>query len=238
MQVVHSQFVLLGKLQRLDARLRALEVEQQRLPQQLQPYAAACTEARQGLARLQDDIQRRERQRRGIEQELESLQTQLAKTQVKLHEVKNNKEYSAVLAEIAAGKQGIVALEDQILDLMERLEQDRHMLQRQEQRVQEAGQAFMEQGKHVQQGQEALVQQLEMERVQHQQIVAELDPKLYATYQRIAAQRDGQAVVYLQHGICGGCHLKVQPQLVSEIRQQDQLFTCPHCQRLLLWPAE
>ena len=238
MQVVHSQFVLLGELQRLDERWRALEVEQQRLPQQLQPYEIACTEAQQVLARLQEDMERTERQRRGIERELESLQTQLAKTQGKLYEVKNNKEYSAVLAEIAAGKQGIMALEDQVLDLMERLEQYRRTSQLQRQRVQEVMQAFTEQGKHVQQGRETLAQQLMVEGGQRQQIVADLDGKLYAAYQRLAAHRGGQVVVYMQDGTCGGCYLKVQPQLVSEIRQQDKLITCPHCQRMLLWPAE
>lgn len=238
MQAVRSQFVLLGKLQCLDERLHALEVEQQRLPQQLQPYETACTEARQALACLQDDMQRGERQRRGLERELESLQTQLAKTQGKLYEVKNNKEYSAVLAEIAVGKQGVVALEDQVLDLMEHLEQDRHMSQMQEQHVQEAVQVFTAQGKHVQQGQKTLTEQLAIERAKRQQVVADLDAKLYAAYQRIAAQRGGQAVVYMHNSICEGCHLKVQPQLVSEIRQQDKLITCPHCQRLLLWPTE
>jgi predicted nucleic acid-binding Zn-ribbon protein len=25
---------------------------------------------------------------------------------------------------------------------------------------------------------------------------------------------------------------------VSDIRRQDKLITCPHCRRMLLWPAE
>jgi hypothetical protein len=238
MQMVRSQFLRLVELQGLDDRLRALEAEQRRLPQQLQPYEAACTEARQTLGRLQDDIGHTERQRRGLEQELESLQAQLAKTQGRLHEIKTNKEYSAVLAEMAVGKQRIMAIEDQVLNLMEHIEQSHRTVRMQERHVQEAMQAFTEYSKHVQQSQQTLTEQLMLEQAKRQQIVVDLDEKLYSLYHRLAAQRGSQVVVYVQNGTCGGCHLKVQTQLVSEIRQQNTLITCPHCQRMLLWPSE
>jgi hypothetical protein len=238
MQMMRSQFLLLVELQGLDDRLRALEAEQQRLPQQLQPYETTCMEARQTLRCLQEDIEHTERQRRGLEQELESLQAQLAKTQGRLHEIKTNKEYSAVLTEMAVGKQRITAIEDQVLNLMEYTEQSRRTVQMQEQHVQEVMQAFAEHSKHVQQNQQTLTEQLMLEQTKRQQIVVDLDEKLYAVYHRLAIQRGSQVVVYVQNGTCGGCHLKVQPQLVSEIRQQNTLITCPHCQRMLLWPSE
>jgi len=238
MQMVRRQFLLLVELQGLDDRLRALETEQRRLPQQLQPYETACTEGRQTLGRLQDDIEHTERQRRGLERELESLQAQLAKTQGRLHEIKTNKEYSAVLSEMAVGKQRITAIEDQVLNLMEHIEQSRRTAQMQERHVQEAMQAFTEHSKHVQQSQQTLTEQLMLEQAKRQQIVVDLDEKLYTLYHRLAAQRGSQVVVHMQNGTCGGCHLKVPPQLVSEIRQQNTLITCPHCQRMLLWPSE
>src|SRR5919199_756979 len=74
----------------------------------------------------------RARQQRTLERELGSHQDALRKTQSKAHEVKTNKEYSAILAEIALGKQRLEALEDQLLALMEATDQ-----QRQASRVQE-----------------------------------------------------------------------------------------------------
>jgi hypothetical protein len=29
----------------------------------------------------------------------------------------------------------------------------------------------------------------------------------------------------------------VPPQMISEIRLQTQVFPCPHCRLMLLWPA-
>jgi hypothetical protein len=233
---VREQFALLRELQRLDDRLRALKVAQQQLPQQLQPYELAGVEAHRCLEHGQAELVNKERQRRALERELENGQAQLAKTQLKLHEVKTNKEYSAVLVEITVAKQRITVLEDQILELMESLEQQRQTVRKQEQNVQETGQQLNGQREVVQQAHATLQQQIGAEESQRHHVVTALRTPLYLAYQRLAAQRHGQVVVEVQAETCGGCHLKVRPQLLSEIRQQDKLVPCPHCQRLLLWP--
>jgi predicted nucleic acid-binding Zn-ribbon protein len=157
---VRNQFAVLRELQGLDDRLRALRGEHQHLPQQLQAYEIACAEARQQLTQLQEAVAQTERQRRAVERELEGVQANLAKTQSKLHEVKTNKEYSAILAEIATGKQRITALEDQVLELMELLEQHRQASQQQEQRMQGAAETLATQRESAQQAQAVLQQQI------------------------------------------------------------------------------
>jgi uncharacterized protein len=72
---------------------------------------------------------------------------------------------------------------------------------------------------------------------QRQETVAAIDVKLYEQYQKVASQHGGRVIAQLQEGVCSGCHLKLPPQLISEIRLQTQLFTCPHCRLILLWPA-
>ena len=236
--MLDNQFVLLMELQRLDERLRALHVEQQQLPQQLQPYKTACIAAQQALSQLQERLALSERQRRTLERELESLQAHLAKTQSKLRDVKTNKEYSAVLVEIDTGKQRITALEDQVLDLMEHTEQYRQDYHNHEKRLQAARDELDRQGRRIQHDQEALTEWMAVGEAKRQQLVNNLEAQLYVLYQRLAALRNGQAVVYMHDGTCGGCYLKVQPQLVSEIRRREKLIMCPHCQRMLLWPTE
>lgn len=236
-RTVQDQFLLLIALQQLDNRLRTLDLEQKRLPQQLQPYEQACATVRGQLAAVQSTIDQAERQRRSLERELDRDQAQLAKTQSKLHEVKTNKEYSVVLAEIAMGKQRIDALEDHVLELMEQTEQERQALQLHEQRVQQALHELETQHDKIEQAKQILAQQITDGDQERQQLVARLDAKLYARYQQLVAQRGGLAVVQVDEGTCGGCHLKVQPQLVSEIRRQETLISCPHCQRMLLWPV-
>lgn len=236
--VVQSQFLLLLELQRTDDRLRTLRDEQQNLPHKLRPYELACVAARQTLAQLHEEIEQAERRRRACDRELDNAQAQLAKTHHRLREVKTNKEYSAVLAEIDTGKHHIGTLEDQVLELMEMTEQQRRAYQQQEQRVQEAVQELAAQRTQMQQTYETLAQNIAAEETRRQRLVSDLDLDIYARYQRFVTQRNVLAVVQVRDGTCSGCHLKIQPQLVSEIRRQDKLLQCPHCQRMLLWPAE
>jgi predicted nucleic acid-binding Zn-ribbon protein len=234
---VHDQFPLIAELQKLDNRLYRVQSEIEALPQHLQAYDVACAEARQMLADVEDEIEQTERQRRALERELDGSQAQLTKTQTKLREVKTNKEYSAVLVEIDTGEQHIGVIEDQILELMETVELYRQKHQQQKHHVHVSEQELAQQTERGRQEQATLAKQLAAEKETRQQLVADLSADLYARYQQLSAIRDRQAVVLIQEGACGGCHLKVQPQLISELRRQDKLITCPHCQRILLWPA-
>jgi hypothetical protein len=234
---VRDQFRFLLELQQGDDRLRALATEEQQLPQRRLGYEVACTEARQQLAQQHAAIEQSERQQRTLERELAGHQDAIRKTQSKAHEVKTNKEYSAILAEIALGQQRLETLEDQLLALMEATDQQRHAAQVQEQRVQAALQELAEQQRQLQQEQALLRRDLAAEQEHRQHTVMALDAKLYERYQKVAAQHGGRVVAQLQDSVCSGCHLKVQPQLISEIRLQTQLFTCPHCRLMLLWPT-
>ena len=234
---MRDQFRLLLALQQMDDRLRTLALEKQHLPQRLQVYEAACTAARQQLVQQQAAIEQSERQQRAYERELASHQEVVRKTQSKVYDVKTNKEYRAILAEIDAGKQRLEALEDQLLTLMEATDQQRQAYRVQEQQEQAALQALTVQTRHIDQEQETLRRAMVAAQEQRQQTVASIDAKLYEQYQKVAAQHGGRVIAQLQEGVCSGCHLKLPPQLISEIRLQTQLFTCPHCRLILLWPA-
>jgi uncharacterized protein len=234
---VRDQFQLLLALQRVDDRLRALALEEQQLPQRLQAYEATCMAVRQQLVQQQAAIEQSERQQRAFERELMNHQEAIRKTQSKAHEVKTNKEYSAILAEIDAGQQRLETLEDQLLALMEATDQQRQAYRAYEQQEHVAQHALVEQRHQIQQAHEALSRTIEAEQERRQQTAAGLEAKLYEQYQKVAAQHGGRGIAQLQDGVCSGCHLKVPPQMVSEIRLQTQVFTCPHCRLMLLWPA-
>jgi uncharacterized protein len=232
---VRAQLLLLTELQNLDNQLYALAEKKQQLPLQLQPHEAACAHEYHKLQRLQADVSQWERQQRVIERDLADSQSTLTRTQAKLREVKTNKEYSAVLTEVATAEQRITALEDQILQLMEQTEQQRQAIQMQEQGVRTARQTLQEQTTHVAAAQELLDQEIASQQDKRQKTTLPLDPQLYETYQQLAAHYGGRAVVHVRDGVCTGCHLRISPQLVADIRLQQKLYRCPHCRLMLLW---
>ncbi len=45
------------------------------------------------------------------------------------------------------------------------------------------------------------------------------------------------ALLELRGAHCSGCYLRLPPQVHSRIRRRESLCACPHCHRLLYWPA-
>jgi predicted nucleic acid-binding Zn-ribbon protein len=236
-QAVREQLRFLADLQLLDNRLHALSDEQHQLPQLLQRYEQACAEARALLTSDHTHLEDAERQRRSLERKLEDDQAQLVKTQNRLHGIKTNKEYTAVLAEINGSKQRISEIEDQVLDLMEATEQHRQVVQAHEQHMEEATRELERQTQKIENAQREVAQQIDQCGAERQQVVAHLDTNLVAVYEKVAGRNGGLGAVWLADDSCGGCHLRIRPQLISDVRKQETVVTCPHCRRILLWPA-
>jgi predicted nucleic acid-binding Zn-ribbon protein len=235
---VLDQFRLLAELQQLDSRLRALEIKKRELPQQLYAYQQACHQVREELIAMQSEMGEADRQRRALEREIDVDNDRLTKAQSRLREVKTNKEYSAVLAEMDVGKQRIRTLEDQVLELMEGVEQKQKTSQQCEQRLRDATRELAEQECLVNEAQDALSADIAAHDHERDELIARVQPELYTAYQQAAQRAGGLAVVeVMADETCGGCYLRVRPQLISEVRKQVSLVSCPHCKRLLLWPA-
>ena len=45
------------------------------------------------------------------------------------------------------------------------------------------------------------------------------------------------ATVQVRNAHCGGCYLRLPPQLASAVRHRQTVRSCPHCRRLIYSPA-
>jgi hypothetical protein len=54
-----------------------------------------------------------------------------------------------------------------------------------------------------------------------------------AAYDALGQMGRRPAVVPVRGAHCGGCYLRLPPQLDSSIRRRQSLCSCPHCRRLL-----
>jgi hypothetical protein len=57
-----------------------------------------------------------------------------------------------------------------------------------------------------------------------------------AAYDALGRMGRRPAVVEVRNSHCGGCFLRLPPQLFSAIRHRQSLRACPHCGRLLYLP--
>ena len=52
-------------------------------------------------------------------------------------------------------------------------------------------------------------------------------------YERIIKSKDGLAVVTIANDACQGCFRVMPPQVVNEIKMNDELVFCENCARIL-----
>ena len=53
-------------------------------------------------------------------------------------------------------------------------------------------------------------------------------------YERLMKSKGGNVVVGVQHGVCGGCHMKLPTQTMVTCQAQNELVSCINCGRILV----
>jgi predicted nucleic acid-binding Zn-ribbon protein len=233
---VDPQLATLIDLQAFDARIAALEAEAARLPKQIEAIHAALADAKKALDTIRTRVDTTRKDLRAKEKDLEVVTAKRQKAEGRLWEVKNNTEYSAVLAEIEAIKQEKAKGEEEILALMEL--QEKLAVD-----VREAEARFKQREAQAQQDEAVIRKKLaEVERElavvrgERDSRARELPKPLLADYEKILKARAGVAVVAVSSAaICGGCRVAIRPQAIQELKKASSPMLCESCGRYLYW---
>ncbi len=230
------QLLTLIDLQAFDTRIAALEADAARLPRQIEALHAALAEATKTLDALKTKAETTKKDLRTKEKDLDVVTAKRAKADARLWEVKNNTEYSAVLAEIEAIKQEKGKGEEEILGLMEL--QEKLAVD-----VREAEAQFKKREEDARQDEAVVLKKLEgvqselaVLRGERDSRARELPRGLLADYEKILKARGGVAVVGVTTtAICGGCRVSIRPQAIQELKAAQSPMICESCGRYLYW---
>ena len=114
-----AQLRTLIDLQGVDTRIAALEAEAARLPREIAAIHDAVQSMKQEVDAGKTRLDAAKKAQRARDKDLDVVQAKRTKAEGRLYEVKTNKEYSTVLAEIEDIKQEKGRVEEEILVLME-----------------------------------------------------------------------------------------------------------------------
>ncbi len=226
----------LQELQILDTRLAGLERRLEGIPGRIQAIRDGYQQAKTAVESLRAKLETGRKELRTREKDLDFQASQRAKSEAKLYEVKTNKEYSAVLAEIETLKVEKGRIEEEMLALMEA----------QERMVREIGEAETRLRRHEQEARDeeaaateelrALETDLAAVRGERESLGREMPRDLLVQYTRLLRGRGGLAVALVgTSGICAGCRVTLTPQRFQEVRQSSQILTCESCGRILYY---
>lgn len=235
---MHPQLPILIDLQTIDLRILEIKDQERKLPQLLQVSETPLQEAREQSQALAQELDTLNKDRRDRERDLEVHEAHVGKLRTRLMELKTNKEYQAHLFEIEMANKKKGLIEEQILTLMERIEQNQQAAKQFDDKAVESERIFIQEKSRVDtmaSGFEKELGQLEQKR---QQFLEGLDKKLIARYAKLKAARKDVAIVAIRNGICAGCRLQLPPQLLAEVKRSQDLQSCSYCHRILYWEGE
>jgi predicted nucleic acid-binding Zn-ribbon protein len=235
---VLEELSLLLDLQTIDNRIsEALKLKEQ-IPKDVDLCEEEHNRIEEELENEEELLFEKQKNRRALEGELETESEKLKKYQRQLFEIKDNREYQALLHEIAGEKERISRLEEEILILLEEIDECSKSLEDAKRRADEGRNRCRVRKSELEKKTEVLKEELIVREDERKRVLARMKPDLLASYERIRKGRGGVAVVTLNAGTCPGCFTALPPQFVNEVRKGSQILTCEHCGRILVWRAD
>jgi predicted nucleic acid-binding Zn-ribbon protein len=225
-------------LQDRDRKIRRLKGELAHIEPQRQTMKAKVAAANATLENAKTRVKELESQRKELELEVEAKKQLITKYANQQLQTRKNEEYRALANEIQTCKEAIFKIEDQEISLMEQGEAAQKEVVRATQAANEARKLSEDQVAQLGVREENLKKELAELETNRGELAAAVDSGVRARYERLVKNKGENVVVGVQHGVCGGCHMKLQPQLVVSCQAQQELVTCSNCGRILYYTRD
>ena len=219
------------QIRRVKAELSQIEPERQSLKAKASGTLNRLDDARQRVRQVESDRKRLELDVEAKKQLIERYANQQLQT-------RKNEEYRALAHEIEVCKADITKIEDQEIELMEQAEQAQKEVARLVREASEAKTLMEEQVSRLGDREQSLKKELAGLDSNRAELAAAVDPSFGARYERLVKSKGENVVVGVQHGVCGGCHMKLPAQILVTCQQQQELVTCTNCGRILYYSRD
>lgn len=232
---MEQELETLFEAQKIETLIMEGERKLLQAPQKLKQMEEELLEVSQKIEKEREIIDELEKERRKKEKELEIEKEKIKKLEVRLYDVKTNKEYQALLKEIEAAKEANDRTEEDVLVLMDKVEdlkkdyEASNIHLKEIEKESETERVVIE--KDIK-SMDAIIMKLTVERDNLLSVVSE---NLRNIYGILRERRGGIAVTNVRNGVCLGCNMNIPPQLFIEVTKNKQLIQCPSCNRILFF---
>jgi len=231
---LNEQLLYLIDLQKIDTETQKVLLGRRELPVLLSKLEEAFGVIKSRIAENRSNLEEKNKTHRELEDKLKKGLEQLRKTRDRIHDVKSNKEYQAVLKEIETLEQKNGVVEDQIISILEEIDAVKTLLAIKEQEFAGEQQRYEEEKRKTEERLGSIESQLRSGQKQGEEIREKIRKDLLKKYEIIKNVNHGLAVVSAWKETCNGCHMNIPPQLYNELLDSvDDLICCPNCRRII-----
>jgi len=235
---MYDQLPHLLELQEVDNEISKLERKKSKIPVELRALEADLEEYKMELQTETGALEELQKQRRSKDRQLSTQQTQLDRYKSQRLSVKTNKEYTALETEIVNVEEANSGIEDEILELMISIDEYTDKLEVTKENLAAQKSVFQKKRRRLLSQLRKLDKQIAEKDKERGKFTSKIDAALMRRYNNWRKRRGDSLVAVIEGPCCGGCHLKLPPQLINEVRKKNKLYTCNSCGRILYWEDE
>lgn len=219
------------RLARLESELGSIGPERDRLQARLTSAQAALDAAKLRVKQL-------ETERKKLELEVGAKEELIQRYSLQQFQTRRNDEYRALTHEIDTCKAAIAKLEDQQLEFMEETERAQQQADAAATALAELRQMIAKQLADLDARQAALETELSSARAERARAAEAVEEGLLGRYERLRRSKGQQVIVGVERGVCGGCHMRIPPQVIVTCRAAQEIAHCPNCGRILYYTRD
>lgn len=230
---VKEQIALLIELQAIDVQIYALDKEKAYMPGRLSSIDSMLESKKTGIKEAEDNLKNIQLKLKEKEVSLQQKEDQIKKLQGQLYMLKTNKEYSAMLAEIEGIKADNSLIEEDIIKFIDEIDlakkkisEEKEIFKTEEIKAQKEKEDIDLRGREI----KGKLSELNENR---NRLVPSIDKQVISRYEKILKNKDGLAIVRIEDNSCGGCHMNLPPQVISDVKLREDIIVCGSCLRIL-----
>jgi uncharacterized protein len=219
------------KIHRVQQELAHIGPERESLRAKANATQAQLETARNRTKQIESD-------RKRLELDVQEKKSQIEKYANQQLLTRKNEEYRALTHEIETCKAEITKIEDQEIVLMEQAEAVQKEAGRLAREADEVKKLAEGQIAQLNQREENLKKELAGLQQGRAELGAAVEQAALNRYERLFRSKGDNVVVGVHHGVCGGCHMKLPPQLLVTCQGQKEIVACSNCGRILYYTRD
>ena len=225
-------------LQDRDRKIRRVQGELADIGPQRQMFRSKGADVQGRLEAVKLRVKQAESDRKRLELDVEAKKTQIERYANQQLQTRKNEEYRALAHEIDTCKADITKIEDQEIELMELAEQSQKEVARLTREADETRKLIEEQVAKLGEREENLRKELAELESNRAELAEAVDASARSRYERLVKSKGEHVVVGVQHGVCGGCHMKLPAQILVTCQQEQEIVSCTNCGRILYYTRD
>jgi predicted nucleic acid-binding Zn-ribbon protein len=229
---------LLINLQKFDSLILEKQAVIKEIPAKISEVELPIKKAQALLDKLKQTRESLEKKRRDKERQLDDISEKIKKQKARTTDIKTNKEYQALLKEIETSEKERYAVEDEILNLMEEIDNASKQERMEEAKLKSEKDKLDVYREKLRTEVSMAEKEMLAIREERSKIVDSVDKELYTLYMNLIESGNGMAISEAKEEVCQGCNMNIPPQLFVEIKKNEEILQCPQCRRILFFNSK